>query len=118
MSQTTPGSENNPHLVDMPLHSRKRKAPDQAVGRAVFPLGTSGSARNPFVVTDSPRKYFPLAVTGTTISIYPQLNELGSIEAHLQPSYRTAIREDPQFIEQLSQTALITRQTEVLDPFI
>lgn len=34
---------------------------------------------------------FPLAVTGTTISIYPQLDELGSIEAHLQPSYRTAI---------------------------
>ncbi|KAJ7901028.1 hypothetical protein B0H14DRAFT_2555823 [Mycena olivaceomarginata] len=54
MSQTTPGSENNLHLVDMPPRSRKRKAPDQAVGRAVFPLGTSGSARNPFIVTDSP----------------------------------------------------------------
>ncbi|KAJ7333351.1 hypothetical protein DFH08DRAFT_966182 [Mycena albidolilacea] len=56
MSQTTPGSENNPHLVDMPPRSRKCKALDQAVGRSVIPPGTSGSARNPFVVADSPSR--------------------------------------------------------------
>ncbi|KAJ7801512.1 hypothetical protein B0H14DRAFT_2615187 [Mycena olivaceomarginata] len=71
MSQTTPGSENNPHLVDMPLENAKR--PTKVWAERCSP--SEPQAR--------------LATPSSSQTVL--LDELGSIEAHLQPSYRTAI---------------------------
>ncbi|KAJ7822087.1 hypothetical protein B0H14DRAFT_2598759 [Mycena olivaceomarginata] len=71
MSQTTPGSENNPHLVDMPLENAKR--PTKLWAERCSP--------------SEPQAQLATPSSSQTVL----LNELGSIEAHLQPSYRTAI---------------------------